>query len=108
MNELRAGPPSARLRVELLKLYVAAETRRPGLAAGLLRAVLDAGIARGARRALLGVIDENARAVRFYLSSGFHRCGSRRFLLRDEPRYDLTMVLQLWVDGPRASARRPA
>jgi diamine N-acetyltransferase len=81
--------------IVLLKLYVGAEARGTGLAAGLLRAVLDAGRVRGALHARLGISGNNARAIRFYAKTGFRPAGSRRFLLGDDLRDDLTMALNL-------------
>jgi ribosomal protein S18 acetylase RimI-like enzyme len=68
---------------ELSKCYVLPGHHGAGVAAKLMRASIDAARERGAAGIWLGVNEENERAQRFYAKSGFHRIGTKRFLVGD-------------------------
>lgn len=68
---------------ELSKIYVLAGHHGGGVAAALMSSCLDAARERGSRGAWLGVNQLNERAQRFYEKSGFHRVGTKRFLVGD-------------------------
>ena len=63
--------------LELKRIYLLSRFQGSGMAAALLDAVLAA--AAGHRRLLLGVKDDNHRALAFYRKSGFDVIGTRRF-----------------------------
>uniref|UniRef100_UPI0035CAA591 GNAT family N-acetyltransferase n=1 Tax=uncultured Sphingomonas sp. TaxID=158754 RepID=UPI0035CAA591 len=69
--------------IELRRIYTLRQTYGSGIGAALMaRAVADAA-ARGGKRLLLGVWDENVRARAFYERQGFSVIGSRTFQLGD-------------------------
>ena len=72
--ELDAAQPGD---VELKKIYVLSRFHGTGTGARLFDAALAG--AAGHDRLLLGVKDDNARAIRFYEKHGFARIGTRRF-----------------------------
>jgi ribosomal protein S18 acetylase RimI-like enzyme len=78
--EVRAAL-TLRPTVELSKIYVLPEHHGAGASRMLMEASLDAGRARGAVGAWLGVNQLNERAQRFYTKSGFSRVGTKRFLV---------------------------
>ncbi|ABC64109.1 GNAT family N-acetyltransferase [Erythrobacter litoralis] len=63
--------------IELKKIYVLSRFHGSGVA----QLLLDAAIAgsQGHERLLLGVKDDNARAIAFYAKQGFRQIGTRRF-----------------------------
>ena len=63
--------------IELKKIYVLSRFHGSGLAARLLDAALAG--AAGHARLLLGVKDDNHRAIAFYTKQGFRQIGTRRF-----------------------------
>jgi diamine N-acetyltransferase len=63
--------------IELKKIYVLSRFHGTGIAARLLDAALTG--AEGHARLLLGVKDDNHRAIGFYTKQGFHQIGTRRF-----------------------------
>ena len=67
--------------VELSKCYVHPAHQGAGVAAALMAAALEAGVARGAAGIWLGVNQENGRAQAFYGKHGFERVGVKRFLV---------------------------
>jgi putative acetyltransferase len=79
VGSLGARPAPAD-RIELLKVYVAAERRGSGLAATLLAAALDFARERGAAAIELWSDTRFTRAHAFYEKHGFRRTGERRFL----------------------------
>ncbi len=64
---------------ELSKCYVVPGQHGKGVAARLMLASLDAARERGAAGIWLGVNQENQRAQRFYVKSGFRKVGRKRF-----------------------------
>ena len=77
---------------ELSKIYVLPGSQGAGVAAALMSTSLDAARERGSQGAWLGVNQLNARAQRFYAKSGFHRVGTKRFLVGD--RYEDDYVFE--------------
>ncbi|MEL7690627.1 GNAT family N-acetyltransferase [Citromicrobium bathyomarinum] len=63
--------------IELKKIYVLSRFHGSGIAARLLDAALAG--AAGHARLLLGVKEDNNRAIAFYTKQGFHQIGTRRF-----------------------------
>lgn len=72
---------SVRGLAELSKIYVAPERHGAGTARELMAAALHSARDRGASGVWLGTNQENARAQRFYVKSGFARVGTKRFQL---------------------------
>lgn len=77
---------------ELSKLYVLPEWHGTGVAATLMEAVLVRAAAWGARSVWLGVNQENQRAQRFYVKSGFVVSGTRTFRLGTHVENDYVMT----------------
>ena len=63
--------------IELKKIYLLSRFHGTGIAARLFEAAL--GGAAGNARLLLGVKDDNDRAIGFYTKQGFRQIGTRRF-----------------------------
>ena len=78
---------------ELSKIYVLPGSHGGGVAAALMAVALEAARDRGSRGAWLGVNQLNERAQRFYAKSGFHRVGTKRFLVGE--RYEDDYVREL-------------
>lgn len=89
-EQLGGGPVA-----ELSKLYVRPEHHgvhradRPSHA--LMTAAVEAAGARGAALIWLGVNQQNVRAQRFYLKSGFSRAGTRTFDVNGQIEHDYVM-----------------
>lgn len=76
-------------------LWVAPTHRRHGLAAGLVRAMLDRLRAAGVVRAWLWVLGENDAARQLYENLGFVSTGERQPLEKDPSRFEERMSLSL-------------
>jgi len=76
-----AAQLSVRQAAELSKIYVAPEHHGTGAARGLMAAALHDAVGRGAAGVWLGTNQQNVRAQRFYVKSGFARVGTKRFRL---------------------------
>jgi ribosomal protein S18 acetylase RimI-like enzyme len=63
--------------VELKRIYLLSRFQGSTIASALMQAVVAH--AQGARRLLLGVKDDNHRALSFYAKHGFETIGTRRF-----------------------------
>ena len=68
---------------ELSKIYVLPDAHGGGVATALLDAALTVAREAGAAGMWLGTNQENVRAQRFYLKSGFERIGTKRFWVGD-------------------------
>ncbi|HEY7024747.1 MAG TPA: GNAT family N-acetyltransferase [Candidatus Limnocylindrales bacterium] len=79
----------------LVAMWVAPSARRSGVGAALTRAVLDWATARGARRVLLGVAEDNGPAQRLYERLGFKLTGRSEPLHSDPSRRVLEMAREL-------------
>jgi ribosomal protein S18 acetylase RimI-like enzyme len=80
---------------EIARFYVSRAWHGKGLAASLMLAALDELRSAGATRAWLGVWEENARAIAFYLKSGFKTVGTQSFELGGVMQSDLVMAQSL-------------
>lgn len=76
---------------EVARFYVDAPLHGSGAAHTLMRAALEAAVARGADRAWLGVWERNARAVAFYTKWGFVPVGSQTFVMGTDPQRDVVL-----------------
>ena len=63
--------------LELKRIYLLSRFQGSYMASALMQAVMSE--AAGARRLLLGVKDDNSRALAFYRKHGFETIGTRRF-----------------------------
>ncbi len=82
--------------IELKKIYVLSRFHGKGVAALLFDAALEA--AAPNRRLLLGVKDDNSRAIAFYTKQGFHQIGTRRFDVGGKLYDDLVLARDLNSD----------
>ena len=80
---------------EVARFYVDAPLHGSGAAHALMRAALDAAIARGADCAWLGVWERNARAIAFYTKWGFAPVGSQTFVMGTDPQRDHVLARAL-------------
>jgi len=80
---------------ELSKLYVLPTAHGGGVARDLLTASVEVGRAVGAAGMWLGTNQDNERAQRFYLKSGFERVGTKRFWVGDHHEDDYVFELAL-------------
>jgi len=65
--------------IELKRIYTLSRFHGGGLGAALMQAAVEAALARGAARLILGVYAGNDRALAFYAKQGFTRIGNRQF-----------------------------
>jgi ribosomal protein S18 acetylase RimI-like enzyme len=77
---------------ELSKLYLLPEFHGAGVSTALMEAALDIAAEWGMRCVWLGVNQENQRAQRFYLKSGFKINGTRTFQLGTHQENDYVML----------------
>jgi ribosomal protein S18 acetylase RimI-like enzyme len=77
--------------VELSKCYVHPEHHGLGAAAELMHASLAAAAEAGGQGVWLGVNSQNARAIRFYEKSGFHKVGTKSFRLGSTVEHDFVL-----------------
>jgi GNAT superfamily N-acetyltransferase len=77
--------------LELKRLYLLHRFHGTGLGQELMQTVLDAAAA-DAQRLLLGVYDENPRALAFYVRQGFAPAGRRIFQVGSREYDDLVMA----------------
>ncbi|MCL1635752.1 GNAT family N-acetyltransferase [Luteimonas sp. SX5] len=81
--------------LELKRIYLLHRFHGGGHGATLMQAAIGEARARGARRLLLGVYAENARALAFYKRNGFVPIGERRFRVGGAEYHDLVLALDL-------------
>ena len=79
--------------IELKRIYVFSRFHGGGIAAALMTAALAA--ARGSARLLLGVKDDNRRAIAFYRKHGFEPVGTRDFDVGGHSYHDLVLARPL-------------
>ena len=79
--------------IELKKIYLLSRFHGSGIATRLLEEVRTA--ARGNSRLLLGVKDDNRRAIAFYTKHGFHQIATRRFDVGGTLYDDVVLALDL-------------
>ncbi len=80
---------------ELSKIYLLPDHHGSGVATALMDAALTTAADWGAHSVWLGVNQENQRAQRFYLKSGFKISGTRMFQVGARRENDYVMVREL-------------
>ncbi len=65
--------------LEIKRIYLLSRFHGSGAGRGLMGAAMDEARTRGAARVLIGVKDDNARAIAFYKKCGFDVVGTRSF-----------------------------
>lgn len=88
---------------ELSKIYVLSDFHGTGAASALMDAALSAVTEWEVRSVWLGVNQENVRAQRFYLKSGFAITGTRTFRLGAGLENDYVMVRRVRSDQPQSA-----
>jgi ribosomal protein S18 acetylase RimI-like enzyme len=81
--------------LEIARLYVRRRALGSGVGAALMQRALAEAAGRGKDAVWLGVWERNARAIGFYESWGFHRCGTQPFLLGTDVQTDFVMVRRI-------------
>jgi diamine N-acetyltransferase len=81
--------------LEIARLYARKHAVGSGVGAALMQRALAEAAGRGKDAVWLGVWERNTRAIAFYESWGFHRCGTQSFLLGSDLQTDLVMVRRL-------------
>ena len=81
--------------LELKRIYLFSRFHGSGIGPELMQAALDEARTRGAKRVLLGVHPDNARALAFYRRNGFVQVGTRPFHLGPETFQDPVLALTL-------------
>ncbi len=79
--------------LELKRIYTLSVLHGGGAGRALLEACVGRARERGARRVMLGVFSENARAIAFYRRAGFERVGEYRFDVGGTGYLDWVMAL---------------
>jgi diamine N-acetyltransferase len=77
--------------MQMKRLYVKPEWKGRGLAARLLKRIVEECRRHGAQRLWLTVWTENPRAIAFYKKAGFRICGSEVFMVGDDAQTDHVM-----------------
>lgn len=94
--------PTDRWDVELKRIYLLHRFHGTGVGARLMAAAVEAALAQGARRLLLGVYGDNRKAMSFYGRQGFTRAGERKFQVGANLYDDLVLARPL---DPAASGQ---
>ncbi len=81
--------------LELRRIYLFSRFHGSGTGPKLMQSAVDEARARGAKRLLLGVHPDNARALAFYRRNGFVVMGTRPFHLGPETFHDPVLALAL-------------
>jgi ribosomal protein S18 acetylase RimI-like enzyme len=81
--------------LEIARLYARQRALGSGVGAALMQRALAEAAGRGKDAVWLGVWERNDRAIRFYETWGFHRCGTQPFLLGTDLQTDLVMVRRI-------------
>lgn len=84
--------------VELKRIYLLSRFQGSTIASALMQAVFHA--AQGSSRLLLGVKDDNHRALSFYAKHGFETIGTRRFDVGGRTYDDFVLARRLERDDP--------
>ena len=74
--------------IELRRIYTLRQAYGSGIGAALMAQAIADAVLVGAKRVLLGVWDQNARARAFYERNGFSVIGSRDFVVGGEVHVD--------------------
>ena len=86
---------AARPAAELSKIYLLPEYHGAGVSTALMELTLATTAEWGVRCVWLGVNQENQRAQRFYVKSGFKITGTRTFQVGDRRENDYVMIHDL-------------
>jgi ribosomal protein S18 acetylase RimI-like enzyme len=86
--------------IELKRIYVLSRFHGGGVGPALMQAAVAEAKAMGRRRLLLGVYDQNARAIAYYRKAGFSEIGARKFQVGATLCNDLVMAKDLRSDAP--------
>jgi diamine N-acetyltransferase len=81
--------------LEIARLYARKRAVGSGVGAALMQRALAEAAGRGKDAVWLGVWERNTRAIAFYESWGFHRCGTQPFLLGTDVQTDFVMVRRI-------------
>ena len=81
--------------LEIARLYARKRALGSGVGAALMQRALAEAAGRGKEAVWLGVWARNPRAIAFYESWGFHRCGTQPFVLGTDVQTDLVMVRRI-------------
>lgn len=81
--------------LEIARLYARKRALGSGVGAALMQRALAEAAGRGKDAVWLGVWERNGRAIAFYESWGFHRCGTQPFVLGTDVQTDLIMVRRI-------------
>ena len=87
---------------ELSKMYLLPDYHGAGVSTALMDAALTTAADWGVRCVWLGVNQENQRAQRFYVKSGFKINGTRTFQVGARRENDYVMVRELAASAPTA------
>lgn len=85
--------------VELKRIYTLSRFHGRSLGSELMRRAIEEAVRRGAKRLLLGVYAENARAIAFYRKWGFEQIADRRFQVGARE-YDDVVLARRLTAGP--------
>ncbi|MFZ2175101.1 MAG: GNAT family N-acetyltransferase [Rhodococcus sp. (in: high G+C Gram-positive bacteria)] len=86
---------TARPATEISKLYVLPGRHGTGVASALMDAIVERAVAAHCAGLWLGVNQKNTRAQRFYAKHGFHRVGTRTFMVGTQEHHDFVMERKL-------------
>jgi ribosomal protein S18 acetylase RimI-like enzyme len=89
--------------LELKRIYLLHRFEGMGVGRRLMETAVEAAMTAGARRLLLGVYDENHRALAFYARQGFTEAGRKAFIIGSTTYDDLVLGRPLQT-GPKARA----
>lgn len=92
-NPPKINPPVRAL--ELARLYVDKSFIGNGVGSALMKECITQARLKAKEALWLGVWHENHRAVEFYTKWGFQKCGSKIFILGDDPQIDWVMKKDL-------------
>ncbi len=81
--------------IELKRIYLLSRFQGGGAGKALLAASVNHAREQGAGRLLVGVYDQNDKALAFYRRSGFEEIGTRKFQVGSDFYHDLVLALPL-------------
>jgi ribosomal protein S18 acetylase RimI-like enzyme len=81
--------------LEVLRIYVLAPYHKAGAGHALMALAVEAARRRGAARLVLGMHNENARAMAFYRRQGFAVIGARNFVVGGTVCSDSVLALEV-------------
>lgn len=97
MREVQNPPEinSAVKGMELARMYVDAPFKGTGVGSAIMKECISLARLKNKEMLWLGVWPKSNRAIDFYAKWGFQKCGSRIFLLGDDPQVDWIMKKDL-------------